>query len=317
MSQAHVVNDQLGADWTLNHVGMTIANRNATLRHYQSQGLGVSVGPQPLLPHEAGEGSLMFWRTLEGDPVTNTYRTGGAHTFNDGEFQIGNCQLECYPMKPGPGMFLNEYLAKKGPGINHICFNAPGIEKDTALLVGKGCDVMFDARVNGTTVENYLDSRRHGDLMISLRPPAAAWEQAWKTNNELHPLVNNWQFVGVGIAVNNIDRAVEYYGMLGFEAEVASQVQEELGVRSQQVRVGPIVLEFCELARPDGICADSLKQRGGGVFDLIFAVQDLNLETERLQNRGVNVHQHANDQVACFDTRAEGNILLRLIQDMK
>ena len=87
----------LGDNWELNHVGLMITNRNATLRHFQSIGVGVSVGPQPLLPHEPGEGSLMYYRTLEGDPVTNTYRTGGAHTFNDGESQIGDCQLECYP----------------------------------------------------------------------------------------------------------------------------------------------------------------------------------------------------------------------------
>lgn len=46
----------MGEDWELNHVGMTIGNRNATLRHFQSMGVGVSVGPQPLLPFESGEG---------------------------------------------------------------------------------------------------------------------------------------------------------------------------------------------------------------------------------------------------------------------
>ena len=89
----------------------------------------MSVGPQPLLPHEDGEGSLTYYRQLDGDPVTHTYPTGGAHNFTDGESQIGDCQLECYPMRPGPGMFISEYLARQGPGINHICFNAPGVEK--------------------------------------------------------------------------------------------------------------------------------------------------------------------------------------------
>ena len=92
-----------GDNWVLNHVGMTVGDRNAVLRYYQTHGLGVSVGPQPLLPHEEGEGSLMFYQTLEGDPITNTYRTGGAHNFKDGECQIGDCQLECFPMRPGPG----------------------------------------------------------------------------------------------------------------------------------------------------------------------------------------------------------------------
>ena len=100
----------MGEDWELNHVGLMVTNRNKVLRYFQSIGVGVSVGPQPLLPHEPGEGSLMFYRTLEGDPVTNTYQTGGAHTFNDGESQIGDCQLECIGMNPGRGMFINEYL---------------------------------------------------------------------------------------------------------------------------------------------------------------------------------------------------------------
>ena len=37
----------LGDNWELNHVGLMITNRNATLRHFQSIGVGVSVGPQP------------------------------------------------------------------------------------------------------------------------------------------------------------------------------------------------------------------------------------------------------------------------------
>ena len=194
-----------GDNWELNHVGLMITDRNATLRHFQAIGVGVSVGPQPLLPHEPGEGSLTLYRTLEGDPMTNTYPTGGAHNFRDGECQIGDCQLECYPMRPGPGSFISEYLAKQGPGINHICFNTPNIEEDTEVFLNLGCELTFDARVNGKTVENYLDTRQHGDLMISLRPPPTDWERAWKANNEAHPLVPRWQFLGLGIAVAELD----------------------------------------------------------------------------------------------------------------
>ena len=100
-----------GDKWELNHVGLMISDRNATLHHFQSIGVGVSVGPQPLLPHEPSHGSLTLYRTLEGDPMTNTYPTGGAHNFRDGECQIGDCQLECYPMHPGPGSLISEYLA--------------------------------------------------------------------------------------------------------------------------------------------------------------------------------------------------------------
>jgi len=76
--------------------------------------MGVSVGPQPLQPCEEGTGELMYFQTLEGDSITHQYKTGGSHNFREGNSQIGNCQLEVYPMKPGPGMFISEYLKKKG-----------------------------------------------------------------------------------------------------------------------------------------------------------------------------------------------------------
>ena len=51
-------------------------------------------------------------------------------------------------MRPGPGMFLSEYLARKGPGINHICFNTASVEADTQFFLQKGCALMFNALVN-------------------------------------------------------------------------------------------------------------------------------------------------------------------------
>ena len=306
---------KLGDDWVLNHVGMTVSDRNATLRHFQSLGVGVSVGPQPLLPHEEGEGSLMFYRTLEGDPITNTYPTGGAHHFTDGECQIGDCQLECYPMRPGPGIFLSEYLAKKGSGINHICFNTSSVEEDTQWLVDKGCAVMFKASVNGRTVENYLDSRRFGDLMISLRPPASDWENGWKANNEAHPLVNNWKFLGVGIAVTSVSQAVDYYDSLGFVSADDVSNDEQFAMRRQCVKVGPVTFEFCEPLADDSICAEVLQHRGEGVFNIRFHVSDLDADKQRLHERGLDIHPRGIAQdCACFDARAEGNVLVQLMQ---
>ena len=56
-------------DWKFNHLGMMVIDRDEILSHYQSIGLGVSVGPQPLLPYIEGEGEITFFRELEGDPI--------------------------------------------------------------------------------------------------------------------------------------------------------------------------------------------------------------------------------------------------------
>ena len=305
----------MGEDWVLNHVGLMVTNKNAVLRYLQSKGIGVSVGPQPLLPHEPGEGSLMYYRTLQGEPVTNTYMTGGAHTFNDGESQIGDCQLECISMKPGPGMFINEYLAQKGPGINHLCFNSPSVEEDTQILVGKGFDIMFNALVNGKTVENYLDTRAHGDLMISLRPSAGDWEKTWKENNKSHPLVSDWCFQGVGIGVQNLDDTIAYYAAMGFEKASEAVKDAGLGTRSRSVVVGPLLFYFFEALGVDSVYAESLAKRGDGVNDLVFSVASVDRETAKLESKGVRLHRRSEDgRSVFFDTRAEGNIMIRLVQ---
>ena len=303
----------MSKDWILNHLGMMVTNRNAVLNHFQSIGMGVSVGPQPLLPYEQGEGELMYFQTLDGDPVTHKYTTGGAHNFRDGNSQIGDCQLEVYPMKPGPGMFISEYLEKKGPGINHIAFNTPDIERDTQLLIEKGCDLVFNASVNGKTIENYLDTRKFGDVMISLRPNASNWENTWKENNLNHPLVSNWKLLGLGIVVENVEKASDYYLELGFPLNPILKKYEFPNILSSQVEVGPIVFEFLEPTNKSSIYQNCYDNRGEGLADLIYLVDDLEVEIEKLIKKGVDLID-SNKDYAILETRKEGNILTRLIQ---
>jgi len=303
----------MSKDWILNHLGMMVTNRNAVLNHFQSIGMGVSVGPQPLLPYEQGEGELMYFQTLDGDPVTHKYTTGGAHNFRDGNSQIGDCQLEIYPMKPGPGMFISEYLEKKGPGINHIAFNTPDIERDTQLLIEKGCDLVFNASVNGKTIENYLDTRKFGDVMISLRPSAGKWENNWKENNLNHPLVSNWKLLGLGIVVENVEKASDYYLELGFPLNPILKKYEFPNILSSQVEVGPIVFEFLEPTNKSSIYQNCYDNRGEGLADLIYLVDDLEVEIEKLIKKGVDLID-SNKDYAILETRKEGNILTRLIQ---
>ena len=302
----------MSANWILNHLGMMVTNRNATLNHFQSLGVGVSVGPQPLLPYEEGEGELMFFQSLDGNPITNKYKTGGPHNFRDGNSQIGNCQLEIYPMKPGPGMFISEYLEKKGSGINHIAFNTDDIERDTKFFTEKGCQLVFNVSVNGKTIENYLDTRKYGDVMISLRPTSSAWENKWKENNLNHPLTNNWNFLGVGILIKDLKNTFDYYLDLGFSEIPNPKNINYPNLQSNQVKVGPIIFEFFEPSESHPIHNEILIERGEGISDLVFLVDDLEVEKNKLLNRGTSLLD-SNETFAIFDTRKEGNTLIRLV----
>lgn len=301
-------------NWSFNHLGMMVTDRDEVLEYYQSIGLGVSVGPQPLLPFIAGEGEITFFRELDGDPVSHKYQTGGAHHFRDGQSQIGNCQLEIYPMKPGPGMFISRYLEKKGNGINHIAFNTNDIENDTQYFLDRGCDLVFNVTTNGKTIENYIDTRRHGDLMISLRPPADDWEKSWRNNNESHPLVNQWRFMGLGLCVDDLESASRYYSSLGFAKLNDRFYRKEWKTDSLEYSLGGILFE---LMKPEevSIYSDSIKQRGEGVAEIIFEVSDIHNEIDMLNAKGTQILIVSdNDKMATIQSGLKGNILTRLIQ---
>ena len=301
-------------DWEFNHLGMMVIDRDEILTHYQSIGLGISVGPQPLLPYTEGEGEITFFRELDGDPISHKYKTGGVHNFKDGQSQIGNCQLEIYPMQPGPGMFISRYLEKKGDGINHIAFNTNDIEKDTQYFIDRGCELVFNVTINGKTIENYIDTRLHGDLMISLRPNADDWEKSWRKNNESHPMVNDWSFLGLGICVDDLESASDYYSHLGYSQLNEINDRKEWGVKYQDYSVNKIRFELMK-AEENSIYSNSLKQRGEGVAELIFEVSDLKIEIDRLVGKGAEILQISDDnKMASMGSGAKGNILTRLVQ---
>ena len=324
----------MGNNWEINHVGIVLRNKNKMLHHLQSLGIGVSVGPQPLLPYIEGKTTVQMYRKLDGDSVSYTSPSSipGAHTFYDGESQIGSCQLEC--IAPGPGSFISDYLETKGEGINHLCFNVPDVQAETDKLIEKGCELVFSAITGEQIVENYLDTRKFGDVIISFRPPVGEWEKAWQANNMAYPLVSDWKFRGVGIAVRDLDKTVEYYQSLGFTAAqpeviVSSDSTDGLKVngnapdsttssRSRLVDIGPLQYEFVQPIEGETVHNESLNSKGEGINNIAFTVNDLALETKKLIDKGVDVvlsaEPEGGDAFAYFDTRVVGNTMVKLIQ---
>ena len=86
-------------------------------------------------------------------------------------------------------------------------------------------------------------------------------------------------------------------------------------MRSRSVKVGTLDFNFSESVSETSICSDSLARRGDGVNDLSFFVASLVEERGKLESKGVELVKESQDgRSAFFDTRSEGNIMIRLDQ---
>lgn len=331
------------SNWELNHVGLVVRDWNKTLDYYQSigciRGIGSSVGPQPVYLDLVGGGPL----TSFSQPIGTRRRPRRLYRFAEKDCQIGSLLLEL--IQPRGAQVANDpnkqFLGSKGEGITHICFNVPDPKGETAKLVEKGCQVIFSIEQDGIIIENYIDTRKFGNIILSLRCPMRKWEKAWKAHNMTHPFLRNWNFSGVGVAVRDMDRAVEYYQSLGiatFQPEVMfdSSSFEDIKLygktpdpvakaRTRIAQIGPVGYEFVQPLEGESIYKESLESRGECINDIAFTVDDLERETARLVERGEFVpteqvpvilsgKPQSGSAFAYFDTRKFGSIMVKLIQ---
>jgi len=177
----------------------------------------------------------------------------------------------------------------------------------------------------GKIVENYLETGNYGKIWLSFRPPAGAQHKAWQAHNRAHPMVSDWQFLGMGVATKDLDKAVEYYRSLGI-AEVYPEVlinndsSSDSGVkaRTRKVMVGSICYEFSQPLEAENVYGECLTGRGEGVYSLDFKVDELLKEKSRLEYKGVKTvlsgKLENGDTFAYFDTRKVGNLMIKLVQ---
>ncbi len=324
------------SDWELGHVGLVVRDWNDALGYYQSTGMGISVGPQvvnldfqsggpskfflndkvPRISGGSGPGTLAASKPKRGkESKPNTYK------FMDKDCQVGSLLLEILQDRSIPY-----------EGITHLCFNVPDVDSETARLLEKGCEMVLSFTQGKKVCENYIDTREFGHVNVSFRPPVEKWEKAWTAHNLAHPLLSGWKFHGFGIAVRDIDKAVEYYESLdiaAFEAEAmldSSSLEnvESMGktvkARTRTAQVGPVAFEFAQPVEGDAIYGESLECRGEGISDMSFTVDDLEEETASLVRKGVPVvlrgKPQSGPEFAYFDTREfSGNIMVRLMQN--
>ena len=321
-------------DWEFDHAGLVVSDLDELLYYYPSLGIGVDIGPLSPnavwpVPGSPEEESIPTTMTVYGKPHTPRPVSAGQGRVNVNRIieniQMGSLVIECILGRPEGDGFNDDFFRECGEGISHVCYNVPNPEKETALLVEKGTDIVMSLEQEGKIVENYLETGKYGKIWLSFRPPAGTQHKAWQAHNRAHPMISDWKFLGMGVATKDLDKAVEYYQLLGIaesfpEVMLDSSVSPDSAVkaRTRKVKVGSIGYEFAQPLEAETVYGECLTGRGEGVYSLDFKVDDLLKEKSRLEYKGVNIvlsGKHENGDVfAYFDTRKVGNLMIKLVQ---
>ena len=125
----------------------------------------------------------------------------------------------------------------------------------------------------------------------------------------------------VGVAVRDLDEAIETYGRLfGAELEHRDTVSQH-GVEAAAVRVGQSRIELLAATDDDTPVGRFLAKRGPGMHHVAFEVADVAAELERLRRDGVQLIDEAPRrglfglQVAFVHPEATGGVLAEFVSD--
>ena len=312
----------MNRNWEFNHSGVFAKDFDRTLHYYKSLGLAPDL-PRTQRPFNPKDKAI----TVEFDEVVDLSMPDGSYFL--ALLYIGDLELEVlHAPKKIP---LGEALSYR-EGVNHFCMSVPDIDGEADKLVGKGLRIIQDFKLNGKRLEDYLDTREHGNILLSMRTPMTEEMKKRKAENG----IIDWQFRGHTAVVKDLDKMVEYYRYLEiaefqsekiFDSSTISDVKvygktpkRLIKAKTRTAKIGDrLVLELVQPLEGDEIYRETLYRRGEGIIDLTFTVDDLDRETARLVEKGVSVifsgKPRTGSAFACFDTREDGgDVMIKLMQ---
>ena len=123
----------------------------------------------------------------------------------------------------------------------------------------------------------------------------------------------------VGIAVSNLESALEIYCKLLDSPPTPLIEAPELGLRAAIIAQGQTRIELLEPTNPDGPLGKFLESKGEGLHHIAFEVDNIAAKLEELKDLGVPLvdqksRQGLTGMIAFLRPEAVHNVLVELVQ---
>ncbi|MCF8266499.1 MAG: methylmalonyl-CoA epimerase [Ignavibacteriales bacterium] len=93
----------------------------------------------------------------------------------------------------------------------------------------------------------------------------------------------------IGIAVKNLDKAIEYYQeILGLKCYAIEEVKDQK-VKTAFFMVGQTKIELLESTDPEGPIGKFIEKKGEGIHHLAFSVKGLQGALSEIESKGVTL----------------------------
>jgi methylmalonyl-CoA/ethylmalonyl-CoA epimerase len=127
----------------------------------------------------------------------------------------------------------------------------------------------------------------------------------------------------LGIAVTNMEESLRLYeDLLGHSCYKTEVVESEF-VKTAFIQVGESKIELLEATNSDSAIAKFLEKKGQGFHHVAFDVENIDVEIERLLNKGFDlIHKTAkvgadNKRIAFLHPKATNGLLIELCQEIE
>jgi len=127
----------------------------------------------------------------------------------------------------------------------------------------------------------------------------------------------------IGIAVRNLDSALELYeSVFGLKAKVIEN-NEEFKIKLCFIPVGEVLVEFFEPTEKGSIYDRFIEEKGEALHHIAYRVADIDKLLEEMKKAGIKLLDEeakpggAGSKVAFIDPRSTNNIMIELVERIK